>query len=62
METKYPLVIVPLQDLIGLESDCRMNEPGTLSKANWSWKYNLRDLNDGLVKMMKSITHGSGRA
>ena len=31
METEYPLVIIPLQDLIGLESDCRMNEPGTLS-------------------------------
>ncbi len=62
METEYPLVIVPLQDLIGLTSDCRMNEPGTLSNANWSWKYNLGDLNDGLVDVMKSITHNSGRA
>ena len=62
METEYPLVIIPLQDLIGLESDCRMNEPGTLSNANWSWKYNLNDLHDGLVSMMKSITHSSGRA
>jgi len=62
METEYPLVIIPLQDLIGLESDCRMNEPGTLSNANWSWKYNLNDLHDGLVSVMKSITHSSGRA
>ena len=62
METEYPLVIVPLQDLIGLESDCRMNEPGTLNEANWSWKYNLDDLNDSLVHAMKSITHNSGRA
>ena len=62
METEYPLVIVPLQDLIGLESDCRMNEPGTLNESNWSWKYNLDDLNDSLVHRMKSITHNSGRA
>ena len=62
METEYPLVIVPLQDLIGLESDCRMNEPGTLNESNWSWKYNLDDLNDSLVHTMKSITHNSGRA
>ena len=62
METEYPLVIVPLQDLIGLASDCRMNEPGTLNESNWSWKYNLDDLNDSLVHTMKSITHNSGRA
>ena len=62
METEYPLVIVPLQDLIGLKSNCRMNKPGTLSNANWSWKYNIDDLNDGLVNVMKSITYNSGRA
>ncbi len=62
METEYPLVIVPLQDLIGLKSNCRMNKPGTLSNANWSWKYNIDDLNDSLVNVMKSITYNSGRA
>ena len=62
METEYPLVIVPLQDLIGLESDSRMNEPGTLNESNWSWKYNLEDLNDSLIHTMKSITTNSGRA
>ena len=61
METEYPLVIIPLQDLIGLHSDCRMNEPGTLNKTNWSWKYNSEDLSNNLIKAMNSMTSNSGR-
>tara|TARA_S200000501_G_C20835264_1_gene749064 strand:- start:65 stop:1567 length:1503 start_codon:yes stop_codon:yes gene_type:complete len=61
METEYPLVIIPLQDLIGLHSDCRMNEPGTLNKTNWSWKYNSEDLTNNLIKAMNSMTSNSGR-
>ena len=62
METEYPLVIIPLQDLMGLQSDCRMNEPGTLSESNWRWKCNSDDLNDDWVDAMKLITNNSGRA
>jgi 4-alpha-glucanotransferase len=29
--------IVPAQDLLGLDSDARMNRPGTLS-GNWRWR------------------------
>ena len=32
------LVIVPMQDLLGLDSDSRVNVPGTTSNLNWSWK------------------------
>ncbi len=62
METDYPLVIVPLQDLIGLHSECRMNEPGTLNETNWSWKYKSDDLNKRTIDTMKLITQNSGRA
>ena len=32
-----PIIITPLQDLIGLGDDTRMNKPGT-SYGNWSWQ------------------------
>ena len=32
------LVIVPIQDLLGLDSDSRVNVPGSTSNFNWSWK------------------------
>ena len=31
-------VIVPLQDVLGLGSDARMNCPGTHGSHNWSWR------------------------
>ena len=32
------LVIVPIQDLLGLDTNSRVNVPGTTSNFNWSWK------------------------
>jgi len=37
------LVIVPLQDVLGFGSDCRMNIPGT-SQGNWQWRCAARFL------------------
>lgn len=31
-------VCTPMQDLLGLGSDCRMNSPGTLGSQNWTWR------------------------
>jgi len=30
--------VVPLQDVLGLGSDARMNTPGTTGAGNWSWR------------------------
>ena len=30
--------VFPLQDILGSESDCRMNTPG-LAAGNWEWRY-----------------------
>ncbi len=32
------LAVIPMQDVIGLGSDCRMNTPGT-TDGNWSWRF-----------------------
>jgi 4-alpha-glucanotransferase len=35
------LVIIPLQDILGLGSEARMNIPGTV-KGNWNWRLNIQ--------------------
>lgn len=46
--------IVPLQDVLGLGSEARMNLPGTLS-GNWKWRFRpgvlTKDLSDRLREM-----------
>jgi 4-alpha-glucanotransferase len=47
IETAYAsaaqLAIVPLQDLMGLGADARMNTPGT-TEGNWSWRFHWSDV------------------
>ena len=38
-------VVFPLQDVLGLGSDCRMNIPG-LGIGNWAWRFEKDDLKD----------------
>ena len=38
-----PVCIVPLQDLMGLDDEARMNTPGT-TEGNWSWQASADDL------------------
>jgi len=38
LNNKINLVIVPVQDIIGLDSDSRINLPGIESNNNWSWQ------------------------
>jgi 4-alpha-glucanotransferase len=48
------LVIVPLQDVLGLGSSARMNLPGTMS-GNWKWRYRPGVLNRGLSARLRSL-------
>ncbi len=38
MKCKARIVIVTVQDILGLDDDSRINLPGVDSKNNWSWK------------------------
>ena len=38
MASVADVAIVPLQDVLGLGSEARMNLPGTVS-GNWKWRY-----------------------
>jgi len=46
------LVIVPLQDVLGFGSDCRMNIPGT-SQGNWRWRCAARFLNAETARALR---------
>ena len=42
------LAIVPMQDLLGLDTEARMNTPGT-TKGNWRWRLRWGDVPSGLA-------------
>jgi 4-alpha-glucanotransferase len=46
------LVIVPLQDVLGFGSDCRMNFPGT-PQGNWRWRCAARFLNEETARALR---------
>ncbi|PSR17888.1 4-alpha-glucanotransferase [filamentous cyanobacterium CCP3] len=53
--------IVPLQDVLGYGSDCRMNTPGK-SDGNWGWRYQAEALNDEVRDRLRWLTELSNRA
>jgi len=46
--------IVPLQDVLGLGAEARMNLPGTVS-GNWRWRYRPGALNEVLSARLRSL-------
>jgi len=58
---KSRLVIVPLQDWLGLDENSRMNFPSK-TRGNWTWKLkNYGRLNDELEDRMRKFVHTYGR-
>lgn len=49
------VAIVPLQDVLGLGSEARMNLPGTTS-GNWKWRYRPAVLTNALAAKLRSVT------
>jgi 4-alpha-glucanotransferase len=53
--------IIPLQDVLGLGTQARMNLPN--SKAgNWAWRYKTGALTNELAERLKKLTQTYGRA
>jgi 4-alpha-glucanotransferase len=53
--------VVPLQDVLGLGSDARMNIPGK-GLGNWAWRYSAKALSDGLKAELETVTAAYGRS
>ncbi len=52
--------IIPLQDLLGLGNEARMNLPNSTS-GNWSWRYKAGALTPELAERLKHLTQVYGR-
>jgi 4-alpha-glucanotransferase len=53
--------IIPLQDLLGLGTDARMNLPNSTS-GNWTWRYQANALTGEHSERLKGLTDTYGRA
>lgn len=53
--------IIPLQDLLGLGSEARMNTPGT-SSGNWAWRFRRGELAPALTSRFRRMTELYDRA
>ncbi len=54
-ESQLALAIAPLQDVLGLGGEARMNFPGT-EGGNWSWRFRARDLTAELAARLRTLT------
>ena len=54
------LAIVPMQDVLGLGCEARMNMPGH-AKGNWRWRLQKDQVGDELVKRLGDLTEATGR-
>lgn len=52
LDSSANLAVIPLQDFLGLGSDCRMNTPGTVDN-NWRWRYGPDQLSSELASRIK---------
>jgi 4-alpha-glucanotransferase len=52
--------IIPLQDLLGLGTEARMNLPNS-TEGNWAWRYDSDALTDDIATRLKDLTKLYGR-
>lgn len=55
------LAILPLQDVLGLNTDARMNFPSK-PEGNWEWRYNSGSLTYEVREQLRTLTKLFGRA
>jgi 4-alpha-glucanotransferase len=55
------VAIIPLQDILGIGSEGRMNTPGRAG-GNWGWRFTQAMLSPELASRLAELTETSGRA
>ncbi|MBA3449643.1 MAG: 4-alpha-glucanotransferase [Chloroflexia bacterium] len=53
--------MAPLQDVMRLDDDARMNTPG-VPAGNWAWRYAPHQLHEGLADGLREMTETYGRS
>ena len=54
------MAVVPLQDVLNLGTQARMNLPGRAS-GNWGWRFEWSQINDGMRERLKELAMLYGR-
>jgi 4-alpha-glucanotransferase len=52
--------VFPLQDILGLGAEARMNTPGTAS-GNWQWRLRTGELSEGSLTELADLSRETGR-
>jgi 4-alpha-glucanotransferase len=60
LKTKANLAIIPMQDILELDGENRMNTPGTLEN-NWVWRFSWSQLSPHLKRQFVQAVQKSGR-
>jgi 4-alpha-glucanotransferase len=55
------LAVAPLQDLLGLGNEARMNTPST-AQGNWAWRFQAGDLTPALAARCRALVEKHGRS
>ncbi len=55
LQSKASISIIPLQDVLALDSKARMNTPGT-QKGNWQWRFSRDDLQEKHSQQLALLT------
>ena len=61
LNTKAKLVIIPMQDILGLGSKARMNRPGKI-KGNWLWRLRPQQITLKISRKLKRLTQLNSRS
>lgn len=54
--TQAGIAMAPMQDILGLGADARMNAPSTLGGLNWRWRVRADALNGDVSARLRDIT------
>ncbi|MEG1710844.1 MAG: 4-alpha-glucanotransferase, partial [Clostridia bacterium] len=54
--SKADVVIFAIQDVIGCDSDRRMNTPGVVGGKNWLFKLGINEFNENDIEFLAKIT------
>ncbi|MBM7615652.1 4-alpha-glucanotransferase [Alkaliphilus hydrothermalis] len=56
MKTSSIFSIFPMQDILCLDTEARMNYPGTIGGDNWRWRYQENQITDSTEKKLSELT------
>lgn len=60
MQSVANITIIPMQDILGLSEEGRMNKPATIG-GNWRWRFTKEDVKDDFKNRFQEMTEIYGR-